>query len=474
MASSTPSFIYEFALIPTVPQYKQIHKYFNLSRIMYNSCLNEALHRLKLIQNDVLYKQTILLKKGKVKTSNFKYLNDKYGFNKYALQSFAIQCKNNSKFLNSLGTHVIQKLSDRAFDSVQKLAFKKANKVYFQKKYDYTSFEGKNNNTFLIFDKNNFTCYLGLNKNTIPINCKIRKKDKYLTYIMSKRIKYCRLVCRQHNTQVKYYLQLVLEGTPYVKFKLGSNKTGLDIGPSTIAIVNKEKSELKEFCIGLDTKQKELKKLQKQNARRLRLNNQKNYELTKNNKLKVKKNSKDWYKSNKYQKTQKKIQYLQYKVSKTRENIHNKEINEILKKSNQISAEKLSYKAFQKLYGKSINKYAPSKFIKRLEQKLNLLGGTYININTYKTKLSQTCICGNINKKELKERTHKCSVCGLETQRDLLSAYLSINVSEDGLSLDIIKTKNSYKDYKNSINKCIEDLKDLKKKGIKLNKNFGI
>jgi Putative transposase DNA-binding domain len=41
-----------------------------------------------------------------------------------------------------------------------------------------------------------------------------------------------------------------------------------------------------------------------------------------------------------------------------------------------------------------------------------------------RTKLSQTCQCGRVQKKPLSLRVHACPGCGLQMQRDLYSAYL--------------------------------------------------
>src|SRR5207245_2439558 len=49
----------------------------------------------------------------------------------------------------------------------------------------------------------------------------------------------------------RYYVQLVLEGTPYQKPKhtTGTDMVGLDLGPSTIAIVGREgQAQLTVFC----------------------------------------------------------------------------------------------------------------------------------------------------------------------------------------------------------------------------------
>ena len=67
-----------------------------------------------------------------------------------------------------------------------------------------------------------------------------------------------------------------------------------------------------------------------------------------------------------------------------------------------------------------------------LKRKAANAGGRVEEINPYKTKLSQTCHCGAINKKPLQQRWHQCD-CGVVAQRDLYSAYLASFVENNVL-----------------------------------------
>ncbi|MEM7361471.1 MAG: zinc ribbon domain-containing protein [Bacteroidota bacterium] len=109
--------------------------------------------------------------------------------------------------------------------------------------------------------------------------------------------------------------------------------------------------------------------------------------------------------------------------------------NEILQKGNHIKSEKLSYKAFQKMFGSSIGLRAPGMFIEKLRRKAENTGGKLEDINTYRIKLSQVCHCGRQEKKTRGKRWQKCP-CGMDTQRDLFSAYLACFVEKDTLVVD--------------------------------------
>jgi len=97
-----------------------------------------------------------------------------------------------------------------------------------------------------------------------------------------------------------------------------------------------------------------------------------------------------------------------------------------------VKTKKLSYKAFQRLYGSSVGLRAPGMFLEILRRKAANAGGRVEEINTYRTKLSQACHCGKYEKKPLSKRWHQCP-CGVDAQRDLYSAYLACFVEKDNL-----------------------------------------
>ena len=208
---NTPSSIHELTLIVNKSEYKELVKLQELGRILYNACHGESLRRLKLVKQDKFYKETIAIPKDtsenkKLRSNNFKLLNEKYGFKNSSIQSFAVKCKNESKFLDQLGVHVVQKIATTAFRAVQKIAFGKAKKVKFKRKGELVSLEGKNNSTFLKYS-NGYALIKDL-----TLKCKLRKNDKHFEHFLKHRIKYCRLVSRKFKNKYKFFLQVVYEG----------------------------------------------------------------------------------------------------------------------------------------------------------------------------------------------------------------------------------------------------------------------
>jgi len=95
--------------------------------------------------------------------------------------------------------------------------------------------------------------------------------------------------------------------------------------------------------------------------------------------------------------------------------------------------EKVSYKAWQRMFGRSVGFRAPGTFVALLRRKAESAGGRVDEFSTRTTQLSQTCLCGAIEKKPLSERWHDCS-CGLLMQRDLFSGFLARCVENDLLN----------------------------------------
>jgi hypothetical protein len=91
-----------------------------------------------------------------------------------------------------------------------------------------------------------------------------------------------------------------------------------------------------------------------------------------------------------------------------------------------ILTEKVSYKGWQKRYGKSVGLCAPGMLIAHLKRTVESTGGTLHEVPTRSTKLSQWCHgCGEFVKKPLSQRWHRCP-CGIgPVQRDLYSAFLA-------------------------------------------------
>ena len=458
---NTKSFIHELKLRPSKHAQRKLNIKFNCLRELYNNVLGECFKRLRQLRFDPLYAVAIDYYKSKEKEKGqaiLKELNIKYGLTKTKLQTFATSIKNNTYMADHLDGDTVQVISDRAFDAFSDWMFKKGGRPRFKSwKNALSSIQGKKNSCILF--KNGKVKWKELKINVI-----YDKKDKHgiEAHALNQRVKYCRLKRRFIKGQYHYYIQLVLEGVPKSKINPPNKKVGIDIGVSTIAAISKNKAILKPFCHNLESIQQDIKIIQRKMARSQRKNNPNNY----NDDGTIKKGKKIWKNSNNYLKLQYQLKELYRKQSDKRKMAHNLLVKEILLLGKNIHIEKNNYKAWQKgWFGKTIGFRAPSQFVSTLKRKAESAGGTWEEINTFTTKLSQLChVCENYKKKPLSQRTHHC--CEITVQRDLYSGLLALYYNPTQQSVDTKSLRKDFRGYDQILNNAVSALNKLQIRGI--------
>ncbi len=427
--AKTPSFILELALDTSPHDEAELNARFEAARQFYNACLDEAKRRLELLRQSKEFQKarkmfkTIDGKSNKKRTEAFKALNAQFGFSEYDLHLYATKIRN-SWIGEHLDSTTAQKIASRAFKAVQRIAFGQAKRVRFKGKNQLKSVEGKTNTTGIRYNEaTGHVEWKGL-----KLKCIINPNDKVVVHGLSHRIKYCRIVKRIFNGKTRFFVQLVLKGKPYQKFDVPDNTVGLDIGPSIIAYVSDNQAIIERFCDELKNKQKEIRQLQRKLDRQRKANNPRNY----NPDGTIKPGKKTWHESTRYKKTKRKLAELQRKLAAHRKTLHGNLANRILRQGKRIKTEKLSYRAFQRNYGKSVKNRAPGMFMEILRRKAENAGGSVDEFSTKTTKLSQYCHkCSKYTKKPLSQRMHTC--CNLNVQRDIYSAFLAVSVVDNQL-----------------------------------------
>ncbi len=251
----------------------------------------------------------------------------------------------------------------------------------------------------------------------------IRPEDKVIEHGLSCKVKFVRIVRRKLNGRVRFYAQLVCEGHPYQKAKntLGQGVVGIDIGPSTLAVVTNELAALEHFCEELAPIQPVIRKRQRKLDRQRRAGDPQNYKGDGT----LKEGKKEMHFSKRYISTREQLAEVYRKQAAYRKSLHGRQVNRILALGNVIKMEGLSYRAFQKMFGKSVGFRGPGTFVAFLRRKAGNAGAEVDEFSTRTTHLSQVCLCGKIAKKPLSQRWHVCE-CGVgPIQRDLFSAWLA-------------------------------------------------
>ncbi|MBC8449618.1 MAG: transposase [Chloroflexi bacterium] len=434
--SKTLSFITEIPLRVAPGDERAMRKRLEAARQVYNACLGESLKRLELLRQSKLYQVAGKLPKGphgspqaKERATAFREADVALGFREYDLHAYATQF-NHCWIGDHLDANTIQTVASRAFGAVKEHALGKRGKPRFKGEDQFDSVEGKTNKQGIRW-RDDRVEWLGL---TLPAI--IDANDPVIAHGLNSPIKYVRLVRRNIKGRNRFYVQLVNEGFPYQKpkNKLGQGDVGLDIGPSTIAVVSEDVAFLTRFCDELERLQGEIRRLQRKVDRQRRANNPENY----NPDGTIKAGPKRWRKSNRQKQTEAKLAELCRREAAYRKSLHGALLNIILRMGDHFNLEKLSYRAFQRAYGKSVSVRAPGMFVERLRRKSESAGGVTNEFPT-SLRLSQLCHgCGTVDKKSLSERWHHCD-CGVAAQRDLYSAFLAVCVEGD--RLDIAKAE---------------------------------
>lgn len=357
----------------------------------------------------------------------FKRARERYDFSEYALHSYSTSLRQ-SWIGEHIDSNTAQKLASRAYKAVEKILFGQAKKVRFKGKNQMDSVEGKSNKSGIRW-KGESVEWGGL-----QLLALITNHDPVILHGLNSKVKYVRLVRRKVSGKNRFYVQLVCEGKPFVKPKntLGAGNVGLDLGPSTIAVVSESDAYLKQFASALAFQDKQIRWLQRRMDRSRRATNPSNYNCNGT----LKKGKKTWNSSLSYLKLRTAKANKERKLAAHRQSLHGQLVNSILRTGDAIKLEKLSYKAWQKLFGRSVSKRAPGMFVSHLKSKAERAGGNVVEIPTHSTKLSQTCQCGRVKKKAQKEREHKC-ICGVHAQRDLYSALLAKHIEPDTFVLQV-------------------------------------
>jgi hypothetical protein len=179
------------------------------------------------------------------------------------------------------------------------------------------------------------------------------------------------------------------------------------------------------LCDELKIDARRKRRLERKLDRQRRANNPQHFD----EKGRIKKGRLQWKNSKGYNATRRRLAHRERKLAAHRKSLHGRLVNEIICVGNDIRIEKISYKGWQKRFGKSVGLRAPGMLIDHLRRTVAKTGGTLLEVPTRTTKLSQYCHgCHTYSRKLLSQRWHQCT-CGIgPVQRDLYSAWLAAHL----------------------------------------------
>lgn len=478
-----------------------IEKRFAIMEHLKNQLIAKELRRLKNLERTKEYRNLIdeinntPKEKRKALFSKRRKLLKDSGFSEYDFKD-DIAGKNSlmqKHFIEHIATQIAHKLASDVWRSFDKFLFGNGRFIHFSKRGSLRSVASQKNGNGMTYKNGYFIWSGGQSKNKIILKIKVTPpKNDYEKEMLSKKIKYLRIVKKWVKTRYKYYLQFALEGKPVKKDRIvNKGNVGIDIGTQTVAISSADSVKILELADKIDKNHTKKKILQRKMDRSRRYTNPQNYNEDGTIKKPPKGQRFSWYKSKKYIQLAGKVRELERKNADIRKYQHTCLANWILSLGDTVYVEQMNFSGLQrraketkidkngkyakkKRYGKSLANKAPSMFLTILESKLNQYGGQLNKINTYEFKASQYDHTDDtFTKHNRSERWHILSN-GDKNQRDLYSAFLIMNSDISLKHCNREKCNETYSNFKVLQDKEIERLySDIRKGNCKNISSFG-
>ncbi|MEE1255975.1 MAG: transposase [Lachnospiraceae bacterium] len=448
-----------------------LEKRFLYGQRIYNTIVRHCIRQIRKLQNDKQYKELLSVylkdRKHNVKDTHLtKALKDtvsSYGLTEYSLHAFVKEQQH--RYAKDIDSLTAQKIATAVWKAAEKNLYGNGKYIHFKKQDDMLSLEGKNNNTGIRYKDGRFLW------NGLSISVQHDKRDTYAQESLQNRIKYCRIKRIPLGTRYHYYLELILEGLPPTMHTVGTGRTGIDIGTSTVAVVSDD-----GYC-RLDELAKEAGSIERKKRVMLRKLDRSRRAMNPNNYNPdgtVKKGRLKWEQSHTYRKLYMKYKSLCRKRAAIVKQSHETLANEILQHGATVRVERMSFTGLakrtkeakrkpdgkygsRKRFGTSIQTRAPAMFLGIMERKLGYAGTNLIYIDTVTFRASQYNHAEDIyKKKNLSERYH--FIDGYKIQRDLYSAFLIMNSNDANDSTDRPRCLETFDSFRMTHDACIREL----------------
>lgn len=496
-----PRCVLTLPLYPEPWQVDIIEKRFRIMEHIENSLTAIELRKLKNVERTKKYKDAMAtIKEEKDDKKRSKLWKERNKLLKDAGISQFDFIKDISSLQKHFAPHIAQKVGAAAarfhvWSAFDKVVFGKGQRVHFHKKGDLKSITSGYFGTSMTV-KNGYFVWSGGTKDgkdrkvtPITISVKIKQPETYYEKeMLQKQIKYVTIVRKWIKSRYKYYLQFMLVGNPVVKPRVIANgkRVGIDIGPSSAAIVSEKEVKLVELADKVQKNHDKKTQLQRSMDRSRRAMNPQNFNKNGTIKRGIKL---IWIESKHYKEMKGQVREIERKNADIRKYQHTCLANYVLSLGTEVYIEQMSFKGLQrkvketkydkngkpkrkKRFGKSIANRAPATFVMILKNKLSGIAGEELHkVNTFTFKASQYDHTNNTyQKKLLGHRWAKLSN-GDKIQRDLYSAFLLMNSDTDMQYTDQNKCKRNYKKFKIQHDELIKAMQESSKR---YPKSFGI
>ena len=342
----TATFLLELPLAVEAGQAARQRAHLEAGRQFYNAVLSEGQRRLRQMRADPAWREARAIPKTHTqeRRAAFSALRERYGFSEYAFHTLAKKLRV-SWLADHLDAVLAQTLATRAYRALNRVCVGKARRVRFKSRgRGLSSIENKRNDTGLRFvlqpqENGRQLGFLLWHDDRLP--ALIDLDDPVIAHGLTHPVKYARLVRRQASSPraqgadrqgERYFVQLVLAGVPYHKPKhvVGTDTVGLDLGPSSIAIVPREgEARLEKLGAELRPDARTIRRIQRRMERQRRAANPENYD-ERGRPRKRGKGAKGWKQSHGYQVSRRRKAARERKLAAHRKSLHGRMAHQIV------------------------------------------------------------------------------------------------------------------------------------------------
>jgi transposase len=430
-------FVCEVELHTTAHDRRVLRSRLEAGRQLFNAVLGDLLRRLDAARRDPAWTAATAMPQGPPRSRVLSALRSSYGLSEYLAHrhsSLARECW----IREHLDANTAQKVATMAWRAVEAHMFGRHGRPRFRRAGELRSLEGKKHDVGIRLGgwggKRPEIVWDGAHAK-LRLALALDEHDPLHLAARLAPVRYVRLVRREVRGRERYFCQLVCVGHPPVKRAARPDgRFGIDVGPSWIAVSDESgNAERHKLAPSADRDVQACRRYQRKLARQRRANNPDCYD----ERGQAIGGRRPHRRSSRQRRTEAELREAERKLRATRRNEQGQLANRLLgDRGRLIYAERISYRALQRAYGRSVRDRAPGRFMAELARKAGEQGGALLEIPTFSTFLSQRCLCGRRARKSLSERCHRCTCQhfpgGTYADRDELAAFLALFCDENG------------------------------------------
>jgi putative transposase len=450
-----PTHVRWWPLRPDPAQCRVIRTRFFTGARVYNALLGEFIARSGAVKSDPAWRAAGQLprrtkEERAARRAAFRAVAQAQGFTAGEAQSFASSLRQ-SWVREHLPAQEAQNLGARAFDAVDQWHLRRKGKPRFKSTTrGLCSLSSKDGRGALRPKTDESGRLVGLQWGAgfvIPIAASARtgrrgteqqaELAELEAMIAAGKVLSTRIVRTVINGRETYRIQLVCDGYPTRRHPVGDGRVSFDLGPGEVAVAVERSDRtwtgsIEPLADRIRLNTARLRRQQRRLDRQHRAGSPDCFHPDGTHQP----GRCDWARSSAAKHTTTGVTEQYRRQAEHRKTLHGALANRLFGHGADIACEKLDYVSWQKNFPRSVRDRAPGLLVQTIRRKAASAGGDRLyEFNPNTTALSQTCLCGNRQKKLLSQRVHRCG-CGIKEDRDLFSAYPGLHVRRQTDGLD--------------------------------------